>query len=91
MFPKVIYSYNGLWQWKTTVHPGLPVHGQYFSKYCSMDASVYEAKVRMKQIKADKGNTKEEGFCGQIRLNKIRQGSLLSNLFIYIFKTYLAT
>ena len=67
-----------------TIHPGLPVHGQHFSKYCFMDANMYQAKVRMKQIKADKGNIKEEGFYGQIGLNKIRALYCLTYLSTYL-------
>lgn len=48
---------------------------------------MHQAKVKKKERKADKGNVKEEGFCGQTGSNKIGKASLLKvfqNLFVHI-------
>lgn len=69
-----------------TIHPGSLVCGQN-SPVCSTDANIYQAKVKKKERKADKGNVKEEGFCGQTGSNKIRKASLLTafqNLLVHI-------
>lgn len=73
MFPMAVFGYNGLWRWQMTIHPGSPVP----QNIVPWDAIMYQAKVKMKQVKEDKVTRKRKGLYCQIGLNKIRQGFLL--------------